>query len=461
MTAAKSSAFLGKFRVLILTIALFLVFDLGVLILNYFISFQIQQDASQINLAGRQRMLSQRMTKAVLMLQAMPSPGPARTAVQTELESTAQLFDTTLTAFAEGREVTGADGNSTVQLRVSDPRAQSILLDTLSRWQDIQPKLKPLFSAQNELDAAALSQAVAALSQGNLRLLDNMNQLTGRLEREASQKGQRLRWIQAGAMILALVNFVLIVFHFLKQLRAQEEAVEAYAEGLTRMLTEKDEALRQQKQQWLTMMSSVTGAKVDDTEASRRRRAVLSVLTQFLSGDTLWQAMWLWEDDYNALPAINIYPFIKRASQTLQLDWDRNQVYVAMLAAMPKDLTELGPDPWPDMQRFRRQKEQETSVTDPGNHWLKEMMAVLRQLDNEHPLRLRAFLADHLHEMSLSPEEMDTLREWCLRAEMGAQLHNLHPQSWQQVRSVMQRWASQSLAPVVADRMFNRPLGLV
>jgi len=56
----------GKYREIIFAIALFLVFDLGVLVLNFYTSYQIADDATAINMAGRQRMLSQRITKTLL-----------------------------------------------------------------------------------------------------------------------------------------------------------------------------------------------------------------------------------------------------------------------------------------------------------------------------------------------------------------------------------------------------------
>ena len=52
---------LGKYREIIIAVAFFLLFDLGVLVLNFYTSFKIDQDTVAINLSGRQRVVSQRV----------------------------------------------------------------------------------------------------------------------------------------------------------------------------------------------------------------------------------------------------------------------------------------------------------------------------------------------------------------------------------------------------------------
>ena len=60
----------GKYRVLVISIALFLVFDLGVLVLNFYTSGKIAEQTEKINIAGRQRTLTQQMSKATLYIKA-------------------------------------------------------------------------------------------------------------------------------------------------------------------------------------------------------------------------------------------------------------------------------------------------------------------------------------------------------------------------------------------------------
>ena len=53
----------GKYREIIIAVAFFLLFDLGVLVLNFYTSFKIDQDTVAINLSGRQRYVSQRVAR--------------------------------------------------------------------------------------------------------------------------------------------------------------------------------------------------------------------------------------------------------------------------------------------------------------------------------------------------------------------------------------------------------------
>lgn len=98
---------LGKYKGIIVSVALFLLLDASVLLMNFYISFEISEDAVGVNIAGRQRMLSQRTMKSLLDTQVSIAQ-PERPI--TELRKTAALFDQTLHAFANGGETPGANG---------------------------------------------------------------------------------------------------------------------------------------------------------------------------------------------------------------------------------------------------------------------------------------------------------------------------------------------------------------
>ena len=110
-------------RRLFVAVALFVVLDLSILVINLWIAHQVALDAVAINLAGRQRMLSQRLTKAALL--ASTDPGsPAAQAARGEMMEAATLFDSTLAAFIHGGPAQGGDGTSVTLRPVQTPEGQ-------------------------------------------------------------------------------------------------------------------------------------------------------------------------------------------------------------------------------------------------------------------------------------------------------------------------------------------------
>ena len=104
---------LGKYSVIIVTTALFLVLVVTVLGLNFYMSYQVEANAEAVNVAGRQRMLSQRISKSLLNTQFQLTKQQAFDNELSELKGATNLFNTTLNAFEFGGEVTGTSGLKT------------------------------------------------------------------------------------------------------------------------------------------------------------------------------------------------------------------------------------------------------------------------------------------------------------------------------------------------------------
>ena len=216
---------LGKYREIVLAVAFFLVFDLAVLVLNFYISFQLSADAVSINLSGRQRMLSQRMTKVLYGLHIDESNGrPTKDGIA-ELKLASNLFGTTLHGFINGAEVTGGAGDTQYLRQASTERQQAILAEALRIWQGLEQRITPILGGKH--DSNQLANAVSYAYSNNLRLLELMNELTTELEVEAQGQANRLRMIQTTGIILALLNFMFILFKFIRRLRESDEATEA------------------------------------------------------------------------------------------------------------------------------------------------------------------------------------------------------------------------------------------
>lgn len=219
-----SGEFFGKYREIVLAVAFFLVFDLAVLLLNFYTSYQIAEDAVSINLAGRQRMLSQRMTKALLLLQTDRQANADSSGALDEVRTTVKLFSATLEGFRVGGEVTGGDSKPVHLNAVTTSGGQGIIHDALAVWMPYQLALQPVLAGN--ADDAALAAAIGYARGNNLKLLALMNALTSDLEGVASAKADRLRAVQTGGIVLALLNFAFILFKFIRKLRESDRLTE-------------------------------------------------------------------------------------------------------------------------------------------------------------------------------------------------------------------------------------------
>ncbi len=189
-----------------LAIVMFIILDCSILGINYWITMQLESDAKIINLAGRQRMLSQRMTKALFF--AHLDPASAKQS-QDEYKVVLTLFSETLNGFEKGGQVTDVDDKTITIDPIEDPEAQSIIAVTrliLDKFHQESIRL----SLQG-LDPKLYNKSMEEIKDLSLALLTKMNDLTTRSEALSREKTQKLRWIQTLAFLFALFNFGLII----------------------------------------------------------------------------------------------------------------------------------------------------------------------------------------------------------------------------------------------------------
>ena len=218
----KTSLGLGKYRDLLLAILLFIVLDLGILFFNFFASIQLERDASRINTAGELRMLTQQITKSLLTLQTEQREGlPIQT-------SMAQLSQGTA-GFNDGLAALKASMAADAEFRLFgiDPQALRELWHKLDReWQPLHAAIAPVIAAQ-EPNADDTAMAATKAVARNVRLMGQSDDLARAVEEAAGTKTRMMRTIQVAAIVLALLNFVFIVFKFVRKLRASDRVAEA------------------------------------------------------------------------------------------------------------------------------------------------------------------------------------------------------------------------------------------
>ena len=194
----------GKYRTLVVSIALFLLLDATVLLVNFYTSFQIANDAKTINLAGRQRMLSQRMVKSLYEVDQSLAEGQSPKSQLAELALSAQMFEETLLALDEGGMAKGSSGEPQRLEAVGPGAGRDALLAAKELWRSYSPLVSAVNKAtSSETLVPSVAAAVAFARSNNANLLNYMNLLTQDIERVASAKANQLRTIQLIAIFLA------------------------------------------------------------------------------------------------------------------------------------------------------------------------------------------------------------------------------------------------------------------
>ncbi|MBL4673018.1 MAG: type IV pili methyl-accepting chemotaxis transducer N-terminal domain-containing protein [Arenicella sp.] len=216
----------GKYRVLVVSIALFLVFDLGVLVLNFYTSGKIAEQTEKINIAGQQRTLTQQMSKATLYIKAQKLQQWVYQTGLDELGEHYTLFDNTMDALNNGGQTVSAEtGELVTLLAVSDVQGKAIMREATVIWSGFQNALEPMM-VDTLITDEEIKPASTFIAKNNLKLYEVMNRLTEHFTHESEKQTSFLRLVQVAGITLATINFFIILFHFLKQLRTRDEQIE-------------------------------------------------------------------------------------------------------------------------------------------------------------------------------------------------------------------------------------------
>ena len=188
------------------------------------VSGQMRDDGLIINLAGRQRMLSQKMTKEMIDFRATSDPD-----LLEALLNTATVFDLTLKALTHSGQAPLSLDLDTTQYRHC-PAAHGAVRGQLDRvsslWQNFYGHLDRVADGG---DGAGAS--LTWVKANNLSLLAEMNGAVVLMQGASEAKLSRLYYLQIGGIAAGLVMMALgirMTFHLLRRL----SRVEMFAHSL-------------------------------------------------------------------------------------------------------------------------------------------------------------------------------------------------------------------------------------
>lgn len=280
----------------------FILLDLSILGINYWITYQMSEDAVVINLSGRQRMLSQRITKVLLQI-TPDNSSEQRQALEKELKLSFKLFFTTLDGFAKGGSVTGGDSKPVNINRLNNANAQALIQQTQLILGELLTQWHNYVDANTPIADEPIERFRQQATAHNLAVLDLMNRLTTELEHDSQRRANLLRLIQTIIFFVALLNFTVIVRGMYQQTRQALVMSEhfnslAMHDALTGLSNRRDfsaQLSHQLNNHTLTMpnhhfaliMLDLDGFKpVNDTFGHEAGDEVLQTISQRLKGQT-------------------------------------------------------------------------------------------------------------------------------------------------------------------------------
>lgn len=243
-TNSQTSRHSGKYRDLMIAIALFLVLDLGVLIFNVRISRQFESDTVQINAGGEMRMYSQQLTKALLTLQSETVAGLPNQTSMAQISEAHKAFRDALLALKVALLQANTDRAADAASEQDDahPEIWQRLQKVENYWKPMDEVVAPLLVTQNPAPED-VEVAASKFIGRNIRLMQLADDLTQHLESTAIARATTLRQIQVIAILLALLNFIFIVVKFVRRLRESDRAAETARAEVTQILDTVHEGL--------------------------------------------------------------------------------------------------------------------------------------------------------------------------------------------------------------------------
>jgi C4-dicarboxylate-specific signal transduction histidine kinase len=219
-------------------------------------------DPSTINTAGRQRMLSQRMTKLALVLAVPKLSGGQR--ARSELANVLAVWSA----------------------RHDDLRSRPASLVVREAFQDIEPAVSRMKSTMTRLSTAAIPSTAELedLLQAEEDYLSRMERIVGLLERDARFRVDRLiwtGWIVAGLIALALVAIQFTLFEPATRLiDRQFQALKASHEVL-------EKRVRERTEEWEQSNAALRQEAAERRRADEKNRELLEQLSQVSRANTV------------------------------------------------------------------------------------------------------------------------------------------------------------------------------
>lgn len=218
----------------IISFLAFIFLLVGILVTTLLVTNQQKDDGLIVNLSGRQRMLTQKMSKETLTYYKIANQeNPSRRDLikwADQVGMTMKVFETTLMALKDG-------GPAPLDLKMTKfrdcpPAETAEIRDQLERvitlWEPVKTNINKVIASKGK-DSWAMDYVIA----NNVDLLGNMNRVVFQMQHQAEQKVAKMVKIQAFAIGLGLLVVVFSLFAMKASVIAPIKSLIASAESMS------------------------------------------------------------------------------------------------------------------------------------------------------------------------------------------------------------------------------------
>ena len=237
-----------KYKSIVISVIVFLLLNVGIFILNEFISTKVSEDAVKINLAGQQQARIQSITKLALQADAEYARGNDIGGIIKTLFEQREEFSNVVRAFSEGGIVYGINNEeiNVTPLQVDEGRLASSLARpiwnsyavkvdvltqyfsnrTASKWANELEALTGISGNDDSSGEEVITNLVDFTVDNNEKLTETLTNMANTIEKSSVESTAQLRLAHTVGVGLALVNFVFIIFYSLRHLRRSDQREE-------------------------------------------------------------------------------------------------------------------------------------------------------------------------------------------------------------------------------------------
>jgi two-component system chemotaxis sensor kinase CheA len=225
----------SQYRQLLVLLIAFGALVFGLLALGFYATGRSAQASATWQLANRQHENLQRMSRALLELDAMRTSGAAwKAETLAELRLAANNFQSTQGLLRAGGAAPAPDGKTASLEPVASPRARELEDRIDALWSPYFLRLAPLL--RDDFSHGQLAEVLSISQANHIALLTNTGELAADVQADGAAQRASLRRIQTGGVVAALAVFILIVLSFLQRLRLAQETSEQAREEIREIM---------------------------------------------------------------------------------------------------------------------------------------------------------------------------------------------------------------------------------